>query len=685
MRGLCALAVCAGTGLVVAICCAVTPAEQIEAAPDEDARAELPLTAAARCQPAETPRDGKLLARWLERLDARRSDGARCLVLNQLAAHAAVGDAAIGVLAKYTRATYPTRVRACALSSLGFAVSPVAVGTLLELARAIEGPLREALVRALASREETSARAGLVALARDPGSPLRDLAAIALAQVGAPEAVSVLEELLQDPGPRASRLILALGETGDPKALGVLQHLLDRHGSMFAEDISSALGELSTPESTRALLSLLQKGVVDEDVIYRALAKSGDASAQQALLAAAESGKGSALATLSSLEGPQVQAWMLRALDSGDSARLQAAASYFSGHADEAAIASLSKLLRSDRPEHAQAALQALGNIGGRAACAALEELAGRPGPLQGMALGSLAQQPEAAERARALALSLLDQDEAPTNALGILAKDASPEAHAALLRAARGGETQSRRAIWLLSKRSDPETVSVLSDIARSPSSPRRLSALSALAEGGSPQAVDVMRDALRSDDPAVRQQAVAHYGSLDAPDVEQALVHASRDSEAEVATTALEGLAELATPAAVDQLARVASDPAGSVAHSALMSLAQAAPERTTAVVDTLLQVKGSGGLQAALGAVSALPSEVGERVLSRALGSADGEMLGQALNYLQEGGAESSPFVDALDRIAHDAHLPSELRDQARNLLIPPEEEIVLASDQ
>jgi hypothetical protein len=109
--------------------------------------------------------------------------------------------------------------------------------------------------------------------------------------------------------------------------------------------------------------------------------------------------------------------------------------------------------------------------------------------------------------------------------------------------------------------------------------------------------------------------------------------------------------------------------------------MNLAQAAPERTTAVVDSLLQAEGSGGLSAALGAVPALPSELGERVLSRALASADEELLGQALIHLQQGESDSSPFVEALDRIAHDAHLPSELREHARNLLIPADEEVVL----
>jgi HEAT repeat protein len=306
-------------------------------------------------------------------------------------------------------------------------------------------------------------------------------------------------------------------------------------------------------------------------------------------------------------------------------------------------VLGLSKLAKADMTDHARAALHALGNMGGQAASNALEELAASPGPLQGMALASLAQQPEAAERARALALSLLDQgDDAPSSALGILARDDSPEAHAALLRAARAGAQQSQRAIWLLAKRDDPESLNVLSEIARTPDAPNRISALSALAEGGSPQAADVMRDALRAEDPSVRAEAVSRFGGCEAPDVEQAMLAASRD-------------------------------PADGVGREALKSLASAAPERAATVVDVLIQTGDSNGLQSALAAVPSLPMDATQRVLERALTSTDGEVLSEALSQLQSSECDPSSFTEALDRLARDAQLPSDVRDQARNLLL------------
>jgi len=666
-----ALALSTSAGLLISLCYAGrAPREELGREPSAE-QAVPHVGASARGEPSGQRADRGLLARFMQRLERKQAAATRCAVLQQLAASPTAGDGALAVLEQYARPGGLHAERACALSALGATANSAAVGSLLQLGSVVERALHADWGRALAVRAEPGARAALVAAARDRSSALRSAAVVALAEVGASEAVPLIGELLEEPDSSARRLIQALGASGDPRALPILQDLLTRTDGLFTNEIITALGELSRPEATNRLLELARTAPWRKALVYRALSRSSDPGAERALLSAAGS-DATALQAILELDTPDVRAFMLRALDGSDQRRVTTAAMYFGQHADARAGASLARLAQGTGVG-VEPALQALAAMGGEAAREALENVAGRTGPLQNFALQALAQQPDAEERARALALSLLEgPEDAPSAALTILARDPSAEARSALLSAAQRGDTHGTRAIWLLARRDDPQTLETLSAIARDARSPHRLQALSALSEGGSEQGADVLRGALRDADPRLRAEAVGMLGRLEGAEHAQAALHASRDPDPDVAAAAALQLSDVGTPEAVDRLTQLATAQRDNVGEQALQSLAHAAPERAAEVVDTLLR-GDEAGLRVALTAVARLPPDAGQRVLSQALATGNSDVITEALHQLPNSEVAPSLLADALDRIARDGRLPGELRAQAHELLL------------
>ena len=98
---------------------------------------------------------------------------------------------------------------------------------------------------------------------------------------------------LHDPSPRVRRgAAVALGRLGDPKAVGELVHQLNEHPDLVEEETVAALGEIGDAAAIPVLVrflshprSMLRRAAAR--ALARIPASAGDASAREALLAAA--------------------------------------------------------------------------------------------------------------------------------------------------------------------------------------------------------------------------------------------------------------------------------------------------------------------------------------------------------------------------------------------------------------
>jgi HEAT repeat protein len=632
----------------------------------------------ARCSARDV--DPELLQRMLTRLASARSDTRRCAAMIQLAAVAADNDVPAAEIARYTRRTYGTDVRTCAVEALGACRSPGALERLLELSEEADSSLRFEVAWALAARMDDAALARVLALADRPGSPWRVPACVALAEVGAPEALDAIAAALDDVvASERQALIAALGATRDPRAIELLKGALAAASHGVDGAVIAALGVHGSPEATRVLMQLLQRRPSRAYAVLRALATSKDPSARQLLLSAAEGrdvhiDTEQALAALSLSADPDVRALMRSGLAHASQWRRKAAIEYFSEYPDAEAVPALLALAHDASASGDRSVLRALGNSGSSEAADALEELAlNEDGEGRGEALGALAAMPDQRERARDLALELSERD--PATAVVVLERldpGDSPQAHAALLAMARLPGFAGERATELLSSRTDADTERVLAQLARSADAPHRGEALLALGKNGSESGAAVVREVLRSGDSEARRSAVAALGGGLGAKAEADLLTASHDREPEVAATAVEQLASIATPAALARLEELVDSPNAAIVSRALSAVASEAPERVAATVDRIMASANADTLLGAVSVASYLDPAPRTQLVERALRHSSSDVVVAAIDQLVEITDGGDALTARLGQLANDQALPSEARDYAREAL-------------
>lgn len=618
------------------------------------------------------------LQRHIKRLERARSADDRCAALDQLARDHAAPDSVMAMIGGYARPSYDFVVRQCAISALGRAGNPASLTLLLGLCTGdAAAALADPLAAALALRDEDAALVALRSFARDSASPLRVPAAIALLEREEPNALELIVELLEDADDNLQyQLVNAISGSRDPHALAVLESLVSHTGTNSG--VIHAIGALGTPDATRVLLQLLKKNSAHTEQVLNALATSPDPGARRALLAAASGGQGTgieprqALEALRMVDGEDVSALMLRALEAKENWRITAATEYFAAHGDPRAIAPLTKLLKGGA-RSANNALDALRQIGGSAATAIIEEVALTSGPLQSYALSSLRTLPNGAERARAIALELVERGgHDQVSALETLGSDPSAQARDALMKVARRADFRGEQAIALLGQRSDPESRKLLVELARSDSR-QRVDAMLVLARARAPEAAGAVRVAIqRADDPQTRSHLLMTAAALPNKDAESILLQATRDASPDVASAAASYLRNIDTPAAVDRLSELASSPNAEVAMRAIDGLAELAPDRAAAIVSKLTPSSSPEQLRGALYASSSLPPQVAVQVMQNALSSKDVELVETALHHSRNYEASRTQLSEVLAQLAQNARMPESVRALANDIL-------------
>lgn len=615
-------------------------------------------------------------ARLIALVQRAGSSQARCTALARLARATEDEDALSHVL-RYSERSQPLELRMCAASALGETTATAVIPWLLELARDPVQPVSEAAIRALALRDDEAARRALIGLGEGAPMALRVGVAVALAEAGATEAVAMIQGLLESASLQdKQRLVAALGGTHDPRALTLLTSFVQRGPMPMTYAAVSALGELGGAGASRALLELFTARPNLAHPVAAALARIGDEEARAALVDAAEGASGmagsAALQALSSLEGEEVRALMLRAIESGRPDRVGVATEYLATRRDPEAVERLTAVLDRGLSHASHSALWALSRIGGEAAEQRLLAAAQKDGPMREAALGALASSPEGAEAARKIALEQLRTGKgASPQALELVAQDGSPEARELLVSAARREGRTSAHALMLLGQRGDPESRRVLDEIASDDkaSSERRSQALFAIAQSGDPKAIASLTPALRASDPTLRARAVSAVGQLGGPEAEAALIAASRDNDPQVVASAAEMLAQTGSAPALARLEQVAASSDVATAQHGIRALAMVAPERAAPLVEKLAQSSDANARQTALGMVYSLPPAMAGKIVASAL--RDPAQVDQALSMVQ-GGYEDDSTREALRGVVTNMALPESTRERASRML-------------
>jgi HEAT repeat protein len=441
-----------------------------------------------------------------------------------------------------------------------------------------------------------------------------------------------------------------------------------QHAALFA------LGEFGGERASSALVEIVHEQPALAQAAVHALARTGSEEAQDLLMELAEDTAGGplSLAALSSLtqsEGPEVEVLMKRALASADPQRTGLAVQYFAMRGNESVVPTLTKLAKEGGQHHAWTAVSALGQIGGEAARASLEQLAAGSGNTAHMALQTLSNLPGGNDAARRIALGKVQQGklEGAGPWLEILSRDPSDEAASALIMAARSNDSAlSAQAIGWLGQRRDAESMRALEElVSRGITPEQRVAALSGLSQSGHPSAHDYLRKAMQDQSPEVRAHAVRSLLESGAPDAESNLLAATRDTDPNVMQAASFALAELGTPSAFNRLEELASSGDGRFAPQALHALAGHAPARAASVAEA---IAGGKDVQASLAAVQIagmFPREVGIRIWASALRHADSARVPELINLIAQQGLGQSELSALVQPLRRDPRLSDDVR--------------------
>ncbi|HEX5656448.1 MAG TPA: HEAT repeat domain-containing protein [Polyangiales bacterium] len=607
----------------------------------------------------------------LASLERSSSTSNRCMVIDRLSRLPELDDLAVSQLARFTEEGQPLELRRCTGWALGNVLHPAAFAPLKALAEGDNTMLAETGLIALASHPDRASQKAAIELSAKRSRAMRVSVACTLADSGASEAVSLLAELLRDGnGYDRERLLMSLGRSGDPRAVGVLQGYLRQGNRQTQQSAIYALGEVGGAAATETLLSLLHDRPELAQMAVGALARTGSPEARDALLELAEKnadyGTGlQALQALSDLDGPGVQELMVRALDGTPGAQ-NVAIEYFVNHPQDDVFAKLESLARAGSPQTSSQSLQALARMGGDQALDVIESVATSGGNLAPMALQMLNQDSADPQRARRIALAQVEKGNA--SGLEILAQDDSPEARAALMALAQASESGvASRALWALAQRNDPEARKLTEALATSGDPQKRASAMWALAQSGDPAVVGTLRKSLSDSDDTVRREAVQALGQLPGAESEAALLRATRDRSPDVVGAAANALASLGTPGAIERLEEIARTPA--TASSGMLGLLSSAPARAQSLAEALIASQDVESRRAALMATTQLSSDVGSRILVRALADRDPDFVREAIETAAAG--VRSEEVRASLRVLGESDLPAELKARAAEL--------------
>lgn len=460
--------------------------------------------------------------------------------------------------------------------------------------------LRRPIAEVLARRGTAALPALVGALAEGDGET-RKAAAAALGRIGSPAAVGPLVALLDDDPDAGVVVAGALGSIGDPGAFEPLLAHLGHPQAAFRQSVVAALNSIGHPEMGRRVVALLADpspavresaakiagyfgyaealepllALADDPVeevrrvAVEQLAHLEDARALAAMTDALERGtpgvRAAAARALAHVPAPDALPRLLDACDDEDPWVRYYAARSAGRQASADALSRLTALASGDPvPPVRMAAIDALGEVGGARAAAALLSLArDRDESIARQALEALGAV-DAAEAVTVLAAATGSPDrERALIALRALARHRDAAAVAAVERVARTGADAELRdfAVETLGTIGGAEAIAALVRLAADPR--RGTSVVAALARQDEAQVESIGRELRAADDgvrcilvealgrmkhrgaslllaealhdPAVsvRFAAVQALGRRDLRDVETGLVAASREDE--------------------------------------------------------------------------------------------------------------------------------------------------------
>ena len=614
----------------------------------------------------------------LQALYASTTSQATCEALQALAPGAGGDEEATTAIGERTTEKWPFAVRGCAIDALSSVRTGAARSWLGDLLSDKDREVRKRAIHALADSDDDEARRMLLGVARSGSGPDRFEAVVALGTQHVREAGPlIVAELGRTSGVEEQReLVQALGESGDPAAMTPLLQLAAHGPASLRSAALEALGSMGGEGAAGALeQAMLSGGREDTAAAAQALGRMKDGKGKAALISAAKDSRRSvssaALRALAELDGDDVRDVMLGALGGGEEARA-AAVQWFASKRDPSAIPKLTELASKSTTATANEALAALVTIGTDDAIAAVQDVASKPGPLQGQALAQLASTPGGAERSRALAIRLVKEGgQNASSALGVLEGDTSPEARAALIDLAKGTGTIEPSAMATLARSGDPEAMRVLSDLARSGKPSQRLNAVSALGSTADPHAVPVLAAALREGDAGLRRTAINALVEIGGADAERAVLDATTTGDVGVKMVAVTALGRLGTAGAQGQLERLAQEKDPNVARVALSTLAQHAPERAGALVDRAMSAEDKQTRLNAMNMVPMLDVTTARRVVMAGLRDADDQVALTAVQQLGDmGGPEAR---SALEGVLSDARASEDRKRAAADQLV------------
>lgn len=619
------------------------------------------------------------VGRHLAELYAATTSQGTCEAISSLGTAAAGDEEATTALGERSTDKYPYAVRECAIVALGTVRTGAARSWLGDRLADPDRAVRRLAIDALAATDDDEARRMLLGLARSGAEADRIAALVALGAHHVREAGPLVLDAL-DRATSADvreRLVRALGAAGDPAGVPKLLDLAKNGPGPMRAAALSALGELGGDGAAGALeQAMLSGGPQDAEVAAMALGGMKDGRGKAALLAATQDGRravsSAALRALAQLEGDDVRQVMLGALGSADQETSRAAMQWFSAKRDAGAVPELRAMATGGTQGVATEALAALATIATDDATSAIEQIATAPGPMQGQAMSRLAATPGGSEKSRAVAARLVKEGGQNAQlALGVLEGDASPEARAALLDAAKGEGGLAPAAMSALARSGEPAALRSLAELAQRGKKGQRENALAALGSTGDPRALPALVLALHAADANLKRTAINALAELGGPDAERAVLDATSSPDVGVKMSAVTALGRLGTTSADGPLERLAQDKDPNVARVALGALVRHAPGRAGALVDRAMRAGDTRSRVHAVAMASSFDSATAARLVRAGLNDADDGVAETAMRRLGDLGG--SDAISALAGVLTDARASDARKRSAADTLV------------
>ncbi len=623
-------------------------------------RAQIELAPAA-------PAEDRLLAR----LARAETGNEECDLLDHLPASEdeAVTYAITDVLAR----TRFESVRACAAEALAKEPTLPAQSWLVDLATDANVNVRRPALEALTKRAE-AAQSAVAEAAHSEDEDVREDAVAALLEAKQSSAFSLAIALLREaerPETLAS-LVQALGKSGDARALPVLSSLVSNADHDTHLDAIAALGSLGERRATSLLESLLVLGSRDEfSAAAEAIAAIDPALAAQALAAAEHSARAErrelALSSLVSLKLTGAKDALASALHDDDGELRKTALALIGSEPDPAFEPELVSLIGDSEPGVSRLAVRALARLHTPTALATLERL-DADGNDQEYVAAELERSAPTEEERRERRIRNLEHG--LTGSVATLARDAAPEAQAAVLRhfSRDPSDNAELSRVLVVAPASLVDQLAAQIDPANID---QRVALVAGLSERADPRFVDRLRAALRDDDVRVQRVALQGLAKLGDAEAQTRLNEDANSSDPSDRQAAVSLLDELGAHDSAPLLERLAMDADTDVATPALTALGQLDPARAGELLLERYRTESPGVQSALIAVASNLDARTARPILDLALKNADEAVVQAALNVLS---AEQGPeTAESLLEVARDATRGEGPRTAAADALV------------